>query len=133
MSIDPIIEQLKAARIEAGLSQSRLAKLSGLHPSTVCEAEAGKHATTLPKLRRWARTLGQDLALIAAAGPGSTSPEPGPLRPTNCEQCDCQQHRWNGYSCMLRTDPPETCECGHLTSRHVFRRESGHSTEDGAP
>lgn len=43
------------------------------------------------------------------------------MQPHECELCNCQQHRWNGYSCMLRTDPPSTCECGHMTSRHVFR------------
>lgn len=45
----------------------------------------------------------------------------GMLRPTDCEQCDCQQARWDGRSSVLRSDPPTGCACGHPFSRHVYR------------
>lgn len=45
----------------------------------------------------------------------------GDLAPRDCEECDCTEHRWNCRNRMLRTDPPSTCECGHLTSRHRYR------------
>lgn len=42
------------------------------------------------------------------------------LRPHDCEICHCRQWQWNGAPSMLLTDPPSTCVCGHLTSKHHF-------------
>lgn len=77
MSIDPIVQQLRAARIAARRSQRDVAEAAGMNQATVCEAETGKHGATLASARKWAAALGFDLVL-REVGPGSTSPEPGP-------------------------------------------------------
>jgi hypothetical protein len=45
------------------------------------------------------------------------------LAPRECTVpgCDCRQHEWDGRSCVLNTDPPSGCRCGHFTSQHRFR------------
>lgn len=45
----------------------------------------------------------------------------GEMAPRDCEECGCQQWRWNAAPSALRTDPPSTCTCGHPTARHRFR------------
>jgi hypothetical protein len=44
------------------------------------------------------------------------------LHPVDCERCGCKHWRDNGRSSVLVGDPPSTCQCGHPTSRHRFRR-----------
>lgn len=45
--------------------------------------------------------------------------------PRDCEECPCETWRWNGAPSMYRDDPPSTCTCGHLTSRHRFHPTDG--------
>lgn len=44
------------------------------------------------------------------------------LHPVECELCFCKHYRHNGRSNVLRTDPPSTCRCGHMSMRHRFRQ-----------
>jgi transcriptional regulator with XRE-family HTH domain len=62
-------------RVAAGLSQEKLAELSGLHATTISSVERGKMSVTLEKLEGLARGLAispWELVRIAAGGP-----EPG--------------------------------------------------------
>lgn len=77
MSIDPLVQQLVAARRNTGMSQRSVAALAGMSQNTLSEAESGKHLPRLGTLRRWSAVLGLEPTLTAV-GPGSTSPEPGP-------------------------------------------------------
>lgn len=43
------------------------------------------------------------------------------LHPVECTECYCRHHRHDGWSAVLWGDPPSTCQCGHLTSRHRSR------------
>ena len=90
MSIDPIVQQLRAARLAARRSQREVGVSAGLNQATICEAETGKHGATLASARRWAAALGFELVL-REVGPGSTYPEPGP---TTCpDYPDCSEER----------------------------------------
>lgn len=102
MSIDPIVARLKEARIAAGLSQAKVAELAGVTPSTVSEAERGLHATTLPKLNRWAAALGRELTLqeLRCYRCG-TDPAVG--------QCCSTHGKHLCHSCYRRTHFVEVC------------------------
>jgi transcriptional regulator with XRE-family HTH domain/predicted RNase H-like HicB family nuclease len=67
-------------RVAAGLSQEKLAELSGLHATTISAVERGRMSITLEKLEGLARGLGisaWDLVRIAATGEAQPDvPEP---------------------------------------------------------
>jgi transcriptional regulator with XRE-family HTH domain len=54
---DPLIVQLRNARLDAGLSQRQLAKLSGVSASTILNAENGRYSPSLASVRPWAKAL----------------------------------------------------------------------------
>lgn len=51
-------ERLVQARESAGLSQSQLARASGLHPSHVCRLESGERTPTVGNIACLATALG---------------------------------------------------------------------------
>ena len=57
----PIGEQIKAARVERGMSQAVLAEELGMHESQVSRLENGKTNPTIRTLRRVAEVLGYKL------------------------------------------------------------------------
>jgi transcriptional regulator with XRE-family HTH domain len=59
--IDPLIVQLKSRREELGFSRKGLARVSGLGPPTIVNAEEGRSSPTLSTLRRWTAVLRLDL------------------------------------------------------------------------
>lgn len=74
----PLIARL---RVAAGLSQEKLAEVSGLHATTISEVERGKTGLTVETLLALARGLGiepGELVTMAASGePQSNAPETG--------------------------------------------------------
>ena len=66
--MDPIIQQLREARREAGMSLNRLAAASGIAKGFLSEVEAGKHGISIATARRWATALDHDLALVKREG-----------------------------------------------------------------
>jgi transcriptional regulator with XRE-family HTH domain len=50
---------LRASRVEAGLTQTDLAKVLGLTGSTVSRIEAGLRDPSFPTLRKWIEALGR--------------------------------------------------------------------------
>lgn len=67
MAADPIIETLRQQRRVRVVSVRQLAKASCLNSSMISEWENGHHEPTLTNLRRWARSLGFDIALVPAS------------------------------------------------------------------
>jgi transcriptional regulator with XRE-family HTH domain len=76
-------EYLRIAREAKGLSQRRLALLSGINQSTVIRVERGDHTNPSPDtLKALARALElplEELRTIAGYGVGSSLPEPMPF------------------------------------------------------
>lgn len=66
---DPIIEELRAARINRGFTQLDVARHAPLAQSQVSEIETGYSGVTLATLRRWSTALGYDLRLVESEGP----------------------------------------------------------------
>jgi transcriptional regulator with XRE-family HTH domain len=63
---------LRKARLERGWSQARLGQRSGLQQPVVSAYESGAREPSVSALRRLARAMGMDVALVAAqpgAGP----------------------------------------------------------------
>lgn len=61
---------LRSARLQRGWSQSRLGRSSGVPQSVVSAYESGAREPSVAALRRLARTLGMDLAMVPALQPG---------------------------------------------------------------
>jgi DNA-binding XRE family transcriptional regulator len=64
---DPLVERLKARRMELNLSQSAMARTLGTTQSAVSEIEAGLTSPTLRTLRKWSAVLSVDIELTAGA------------------------------------------------------------------
>ena len=67
---DPIVQQLRAARVVRELSQSEVAAMAGkfAHPQ-FSFLERGLRSPTLETLRAWAGALGFDIALVPKGQP----------------------------------------------------------------
>lgn len=75
---DPIVELLRTARVNAGLSQNDVAKRMGLGPgcgSSVSDYENGSTDPRLSTLRRWAESLGHEVGLTPIDVTGVTFEE----------------------------------------------------------
>ena len=57
----PIVDRLKSAREQAGLSQGQVAKLLDMHRPTVSEIEAGRRRVTADELVRFSDIYGVSL------------------------------------------------------------------------
>jgi transcriptional regulator with XRE-family HTH domain len=64
---------LREARLQRGFSQSRLARESGVPQSVVSAYESGSREPSVSALRRLARALAMDVALVPA---GRVAPDP---------------------------------------------------------
>jgi transcriptional regulator with XRE-family HTH domain len=64
MSASPIVEQLRARRIQLNMSQSAMARAMGTVQSAISEAERGLSSPNLSTLRRWAKCLGFEVVLV---------------------------------------------------------------------
>jgi len=75
-------EQLKSARLAAGLTQSQMAQQLGVDKTTYCGYETGRRQPDIPKLRQLASLLDVSAdQLLGTAGAGSVTPrELGQLR-----------------------------------------------------
>jgi transcriptional regulator with XRE-family HTH domain len=62
--MDPIIEQLAAARRLSGSSQRTFASMLETSQSVICAAESGRGTPRFATVRRWADALGYDLVLV---------------------------------------------------------------------
>jgi hypothetical protein len=72
--LDPLLRELRAARLDRGLSPAALtdavppgpkgARSRAFNAAMVTGAETGHRGVSLPQLRRWAAALGYDLALV---------------------------------------------------------------------
>jgi transcriptional regulator with XRE-family HTH domain len=61
--LHPLVVELRALRIQAGMSMGELARKSGLNLSTISEMEAGHYWPTLKSLGMYASAMGVKLAL----------------------------------------------------------------------
>lgn len=64
--VHPIIAQLHARRRQLGLTQTDVAKLTGLSKTTLCELEKGIHSPKLTSTVAYAKAVGLELALLSA-------------------------------------------------------------------
>lgn len=61
---DPLVAQLRAIRLERGLSLQRVAELAGRATyQSIWQWESGATQPSVRNLREWAAALGYDLAL----------------------------------------------------------------------
>ena len=58
-----VMKQIVAARIEAGMSQTDLAKACGMRPANLCRLENGNGNPSIATLDRIARGLGRKLEI----------------------------------------------------------------------
>jgi transcriptional regulator with XRE-family HTH domain len=70
-------DRLREVRERRGLSQTDLAKRTGLQPSAISHFETGKRAPSFDNLRKLADALGEsiDYLLGRSDAPGTTTPE----------------------------------------------------------
>jgi transcriptional regulator with XRE-family HTH domain len=61
--IDPLFEELRAARKELGLSQSEAARLAGIGRGVISLGEQGNRSSRFGLVQQWARALGKELTL----------------------------------------------------------------------
>lgn len=64
--VHPIIAQLLTRRRQLGLTQTDIAKLTGLSKTTLCELEQGTHSPKLTSAVAYAKAVGLELALLSA-------------------------------------------------------------------
>lgn len=62
--LHPLVVELRAARIRAGMSMNEVMRMTGLNISTISEMEAGHYWPTLKSLETYASAVGVRLALI---------------------------------------------------------------------
>jgi len=62
----PIVDRLKSARQQAGLSQGQVAKLLDMHRPTISEIEAGRRRVTADELVRFSDIYGVSLNWLTA-------------------------------------------------------------------
>lgn len=62
--VRPIIAQLAAARVAAGLTQVDLAKLLHVSRNAVTSWETGARVPPLQRIEEWAAAVGEDLVLV---------------------------------------------------------------------
>ena len=58
-----IISNIVEIRLEKGLSQTQLAKLTGMHRSNICRIESGRQNISLDTLIRIFEALGIDISI----------------------------------------------------------------------
>lgn len=63
MDRDPIIDTLHGARLDAGITQQKLADRIGCTRNEVCYWEIDHKIPRLDRLRLWAEALGYDVSL----------------------------------------------------------------------
>ena len=64
MSYETLGQQIKTLRQKAGMTQTELAGLSGVHQSLISKFEAGPAAFSIPTLSKLARTLHVDVVIL---------------------------------------------------------------------
>ncbi len=74
-AVNPIIGRLVQARIEAGLSQDKLAKRLAVRQVTISRWENGQAAVSLANVIRWAADLGLALTITTMPVPDGLSYE----------------------------------------------------------
>lgn len=63
-ALHPIVAELRAARVRAGVSQSALAEKMGYALSVFSKWERGTYAPNLRRLMDWAEALGLEIRII---------------------------------------------------------------------
>ena len=58
-----IVSKMVQLRLEKGLSQMELAKLTGMHRSNICRIESGRHNISIDTLIRVFDALGKDVSI----------------------------------------------------------------------
>ena len=58
-----IISKIVQVRLEKELSQTQLAKLTGMHRSNICRIESGRHNISIDTLIRVFDALGKDVSI----------------------------------------------------------------------
>jgi len=58
-----IISKITELRLEKNLSQTQLAKLTGMHRSNICRIESGRHYISIDTLIRVFDALGKDVSI----------------------------------------------------------------------
>ena len=71
----PIVERLRTARENAGLSQGQVAKLLNMHRPTVSEIEAGRRKLTADELVRFADLYGVSLDWLTGKAAETLDPK----------------------------------------------------------
>jgi len=69
-----IATRLVTARKQAGLSQTQVAKMLGLHRPSVSELEAGRRAVTAEELTKLAKIYGTNVSWLACTDTDSPDP-----------------------------------------------------------
>lgn len=64
-----IIAQLVEARLEKGISQAELARMTGMQRSNICRLESGAQNPTLDMMLKIASALGKDISLLITDKP----------------------------------------------------------------
>lgn len=113
-----VAAQLRAARIDQGLTQGELADKSGLGVSVLCMWENGRAAPGLRNLTRWAGALGLE---IAAVRPG----EQAQTDPPHCSRC----RRWD-YDGHWTEGPDSAWLCGNCHTALAAGTDAGQEQDD---
>jgi transcriptional regulator with XRE-family HTH domain len=79
--LEIVAENLRALRLERGLSQERLAELSDLHMTDVGRIERAARDPGVRTLAKLARGLGVPIAALVAQREDSTAQHPGRAQP----------------------------------------------------
>ncbi len=108
-------DQLKAAREQRGLSQTELAKLTGLQPSAISHFETGNRSPSFDNLKRLANALGVsiDYLLGRSAVPDVATPK--------AEQI------FRDFSKMTARDQETLAQMAAFLARKNADRENGES------
>jgi transcriptional regulator with XRE-family HTH domain len=75
--VHPLVGELRALRIHAGMSMSELARLSGVNVSTISEMEAGHYWPMLKSVDAYASALGVKLTWEDKEGGPDVGEQPG--------------------------------------------------------
>jgi transcriptional regulator with XRE-family HTH domain len=62
--VHPLVRELRALRIRAGMTVTEVAKKGGVHVSTISEMEAGYYWPSVGSLESYAGAMNMKLALV---------------------------------------------------------------------